>query len=326
MTLYNLINILQSVLSSENSKDKESLAIGGQAVIEGIMIRSAGKVATAVRRKNGEIEIDSYPYVSLTKRNKWMGKLIIRGAVSLGEAMYIGVKALNWSAEKFAEDEGNGEHRAEKWYDKIVSVVSILVAFALGLGLFMLLPYYISGIIRDAGGSQLAFHAVAGFIRISIFLLYLYVISLWKDVQRVFEYHGAEHKNIFAYEKSGKVDFKAAAAESRFHPRCGTSFLLITAIVVIFVFAVLDSILIPFIGEYKSALHRFLVHIPFIPLVAGISYEVLKYSGKKISNRFWGTMVKPGLWLQRITTREPDEQQLQVGASAIKASLENGNI
>ena len=289
------------------------------------MIRSAGKIATAIRRKNGQIEIDSYSYVSLTKRNKWLGKYIIRGAVSLGEAMYIGVKALNWSAEKFAEDEGNGEPRQEKWYDKIVAVFSLLIAFALGLGLFMLLPYYISGIIRDAGGSQLAFHAVAGLIRISIFLLYLYAISLWKDVQRVFEYHGAEHKNIFAYEKSGEVNSAAAAAESRFHPRCGTSFLLITAIVVIFVFAVLDSMLIPFIGEYRSASHRFIVHIPFIPLVAGISYEVLKYSGKKRENRFWSVMVKPGLWLQRITTREPDAQQLQVGATAISASLENGN-
>ena len=321
-----ITNIIRIAFSADGSEEKESLAVGGQAVIEGIMIRSPHKIATAVRRKNGEIEIDSYPYIPFTKRNKLLGKPVIRGAVSLFEAMIIGIRALNWSAEKFAEDEGDGTPRKERWYDSLVSALSILAALAFGMGLFMLIPYYTSGFIRDAGGSQLAFHAVAGFIRISIFLLYLYAISLWKDVQRVFEYHGAEHKNIFAFEKNGEVDSKSAASESRFHPRCGTSFLLITAVVIILFFAVIDSLLIPIIGEFKTAFHRFAIHLPFIPLVAGISYEVLKYSGKRSKGKFWGTMVKPGLWLQRITTREPDISQLEVGAAAIKASLSKGSM
>lgn len=288
------------------------------------MIRSPFSVATAVRKFDGEIEVDSFPYTPLSKRNKFYDLPVVRGAVSLGEALYLGMKTLNWSAEVAAsENSDEDKKKSGKVTEKILQVLSIIAAFALGIGLFMFFPYWISGIVRDAGGSQIAFHAVAGAIRIVIFLLYIYFISLWKEIRRVFEYHGAEHKSIFAFEKTGEVEIDTARQQSRFHPRCGTSFILITAVIVIFLFAVLDTLLIPLIGVYKSPLHRLLVHLPFIPLVAGVSYEVLKYSSKKSDSGFWSLMVKPGLWLQHLTTREPDISQVEVAAAAVRASLEN---
>jgi len=309
---------------SNASCNSEPLTVGGQAVIEGVMIRSPYSVATAVRKSDGGIEIDSFPYTPLAKRKKFYNLPVVRGALTLGEALYLGIRTLNWSAEMAAGEENEeSKKKPGKIQEKAMQILSIIAAFALGMGLFMFVPYWISGVVRDAGGSQFAFHAVAGAIRITIFLLYIYFISLWKDMRRVFEYHGAEHKSIFAFEKTGEVEVDTARGQSRFHPRCGTSFLLITAIIVIFLFAVLDTILMPIIGEYKSPLHRLLVHLPFIPLVAGISYEVLKYSSKKSASGFWNMMVKPGLWLQHLTTREPDKYQVEVAAAAVRASLEN---
>ena len=294
--------------------------VGGQAVIEGVMMRSPFAVATAVRNPAGDIVVDKFPFVSLSRRNKFWGLPILRGAVALGEAMYLGVKTLNWSASIAAEEDG-GEAKPLSFWEKVMSVVTMIVAFAAGMGIFMYIPYLTAGVIRDASGSQFLFHAVAGGIRIVLFLLYLYLISLWKEIRRVFEYHGAEHKSIFAFEITGKADSEKAAQYPRFHPRCGTSFLLITAVIVIFLFAILDSILVPLIGEFKSPLHRLALHLPFIPLVAGISYEVLRLSGEKRENWLWKQLIKPGVWLQHITTKEPDESQIEVAVAALENSL-----
>jgi uncharacterized protein YqhQ len=242
--------------SSENVEEKEPLTVGGQAIIEGVMMRSPWRVASAVRRKNGEIVVDSYPFISLTKRSKIWGLPVLRGAVSLFEALYLGIKTLNWSAEIASEDEGVQGKSGKGIKDKALASVSILFAFVLGIGLFMYLPYWISGLIRDAGGSQFLFHLVAGVIRITIFLLYLYFISLWSDIKRVFQYHGAEHKSIFAFETTGEADVRTASQHIRFHPRCGTSFLLITAVVIILLFAIIDSIIIPLFGPYRNPFHR----------------------------------------------------------------------
>ncbi len=300
----------------------KKLAVGGQAVIEGVMMRSPGGVATAVRNSKGEIVVDAFCFVSLSKRSKFWGIPVIRGAVNLWEALYLGIKTLNWSAgiasmeetEDLKSDKGIGQ--------RILSVLSLMVAFGLGLGIFMYIPYLVSGLLSEASGSQLLFHSIAGFFRIGLFLLYIYLISLWREIRRVFEYHGAEHKSIFAYERNGATDVESAAVNSRFHPRCGTSFILITAVMIILLFALFDSALIPLIGEYRSPLHRLLVHLPFIPLVAGISYEVLKYSGERSERGLWRMMVKPGLWLQHITTREPDTEQLEVAVVALRRSLD----
>ncbi|MBC8204573.1 MAG: DUF1385 domain-containing protein, partial [FCB group bacterium] len=300
-------------------QNDDSISVGGQAVIEGVMMRSPVAVATAVRKSDGSISINHFLYKSLTKRKKFWGLPVIRGAVSLVEALYLGIKTLNWSAEEASEEEET--KKKSRLRDTLLSALSIIIALAGGLALFMLLPYWVTGLIRDAGGSQFIFHAAAGLIRIILFLLYLLVISRWKEIARVFQYHGAEHKSIFAFEREGEVSVESAKRYSRFHPRCGTSFLLITAIIVIFLFAVIDSIIVPVFGEYRSPLHRLLAHLPFIPLVAGVAYEILKLSGKKQEQGIWRHLIKPGLWLQHITTNEPDEKQLEVAAAALKASL-----
>ena len=302
------------------SKDKKKPAVGGQAVIEGVMMRSPFAVATAVRNPAGDIVIDKFPFVSLSKKSKFWGLPILRGAVALGEAMYLGVKTLNWSASIAAEEDGQAA-KPLSFKEKLISVLTMIFAFGAGMGIFMYIPYLTAGFIRDASGSQFLFHAVAGAIRIGLFLLYLYLISLWSEIRRVFEYHGAEHKSIFAFEITGEADVNKAAEYPRLHPRCGTSFLLITAVIVIFLFAILDSILVPLIGEFSSPLHRLAIHLPFIPLVAGVSYEVLRFSGEKRENRLWKQLIKPGLWLQHITTREPDASQLEVAVAALESSL-----
>lgn len=314
-------------MSDKQSVEKintKPLKVGGQAVIEGVMMRSPHTVATAVRRSDGKIEVQKFPFVTLSKRHKILNAPVIRGAVNLGEALYLGIKTLNWSAAIAAEDEkGEKQAKADKpIWNKFIFVLSLLISFAAAIGIFMYIPYLIAGIVKgDPSGNQILFHAIAGLTRIGLFLLYLYLISLWKDVRRIFEYHGAEHKSIFAYESTGEAVLASAADKTRFHPRCGTSFLFITATVIILLFAIIDSILIPIIGEYKNPLHRLLIHLPFIPFVAGLSYEVLKLSGEKAKNRFWAMMTKPGLWLQHITTQEPDNTQLEVAITALNASL-----
>jgi uncharacterized protein YqhQ len=311
--------------NNELESVRKNGSVGGQAVIEGVMMRSPHTVATAVRKPAGDIVVESFPFISISKKyKKTFGLPVIRGAVSLGEALYLGIKTLNWSAA-IASDETD-EPKKESFWDKLLSIFSIVFSLAAGMGIFMFIPYWTAGLVREADGSQFLFHAAAGVIRIIIFLMYLYLISLWKEIRRVFEYHGAEHKSIFAFEKSGAAEVGAALKQSRFHPRCGTSFLLITAIVVIFLFAVIDTLLIPIIGEYKTPFHRMLVHLPFIPIVAGIAYEILKVSGKKVDKKPWNMMVKPGLWLQHITTKEPTEDQLEVAICALNASLNGQTI
>jgi uncharacterized protein YqhQ len=305
------------------SNSQESFAVGGQAVIEGVMMRSSDTIATAVRNPQGEIVLNSFHYVPISKRSKFWGLPIIRGAVNLGEALYFGIKTLNWSAE-IALPEGKKKSKKEvRFWEKMFSSFSFLGAIIIALVIFMFIPYWASGMVREAGGSQFLFHMLAGVIRIALFLLYLCSISFWSEIRRVFQYHGAEHKSIFAFEAGGEEALNSAARHSRFHPRCGTSFLLITAIVIIFLFAILDSIIVPLFGEYKNPLQRLLVHLPFIPLVAGVAYEVLKLSDKKKKTKFWNGLIQPGLWLQHITTQEPDASQLEVAIAALKAALKN---
>ncbi len=297
-------------------------SVGGQAVIEGVMMRSPFAVATAVRQPGGKIVIEAFPFISLTKRSKFWGFPVIRGAVNLAEALYLGIKTLNWSASMADNSDGKKENTSSKGLEKFREASTILIATLIAMGVFMYLPYLLSGLANSDSDSQIVFHLIAGSIRIALFLGYIYAISFWKEIRRVFEYHGAEHKSIFAFEKTGGAEPASAKLYSRFHPRCGTSFLLITAVIIIFIFAVLDSIIVTLFSDYPTALHRLAVHLPFIPLVAGISYEVLKYSGEKREHPFWKQMIKPGLWLQKITTREPDTTQIEVAAAALKSCLD----
>jgi len=304
------------------------LAMGGQAVIEGVLMRSPYRVAVAVRTPDGEIALRSYGYVPITRRFKLLGLPIIRGAVGLLESLKIGLEALNWSAEQAAEASKDDEPRS-KWKERAAFAVSMLFALALGLGMFLYLPLWLgklaAGEMAASPARQVTINLVAGGIRITLLLGYLWLISLWKDIRRVFQYHGSEHKSIFAFEVGSDLSPDSALQQTRFHPRCGTSFLLVVALTAIIFFSVVDSAVVAYVGEYPSVLARFLVHLLLLPFLAGISYEFLRFSAKHTGNRIVRALIQPGLWLQRITTQEPDLSMCEVAVTALRAALEAGD-
>jgi uncharacterized protein YqhQ len=311
--------------TGERQELSTELAMGGQALIEGVLMRSPHRVAIAVRTPDSTIAIKSYAYVPITRRNKFAKLPIIRGAVGLVESMKIGLEALEWSAEKASGEELKPDGKP-KLRDRIGLGISFVVATVMALGLFLYFPLWIGRLVAggDASGSvshQIIINAVAGAVRITVLILYLAIISLWKDIHRVFQYHGSEHKSIYALEKGVDLAPSSVLRMSRFHPRCGTSFLLIVALSAILFFVIVDSLIVAVFGEYPSVLARFAVHLPLIPLVAGISYEFLKYSAKHTENKFVKLLIMPGLWLQRITTQEPDEGMCEVAVAALKAAL-----
>ena len=290
---------------------RKDAPIGGQAVLEGVMMRGVSTWAVAVRKPSddesapGEIAITSEPLVSFSKRHRLARLPIVRGVVALGESLKIGFKALGIAANaQVPEDEG--EIGGGAWAGTIV------LSLTLAVGLFFLLPAGITSLFKDDIPNSLVFVVIEKLIRISIFLGYLWLISRMKDLQRVFEYHGAEHKTISCYEAGLPLTPENAQGFSRFHPRCGTSFLLIVMIVSVFVFAPLGTpdwyILFP-------------SRVIGIPLVAGLSFEVLKWFGRNRTKAWARILMWPGIQLQRLTTREPDLSQLAVAIAALEAVL-----
>jgi uncharacterized protein YqhQ len=289
--------------------------VGGQAVIEGVMMRSKQKISWAVRRPNGETVIERFPFISLSKRHKSLSFPVVRGAINLYESLKIGYKALTRSAQ-IAANQPPGSHPAS---DKAAYVSSFVIALIVCLGVFMYLPMLVSqAFFKD---SVIAFNGAAGAIRIVLFLLYLLGISMWKDIRRVFEYHGAEHKAIFAFEDGKELTLDTMRRYSTLHPRCGTSFLLLVAVICIFLFSIIDALVAVTVGPYPNVFARFLVHLGIAPLVAGCSYEVLRLSDRFQRVPIVRLLIMPGLWLQKITTKEPNDEQLQVASAALKASL-----
>jgi uncharacterized protein YqhQ len=305
-------------------------SIGGQAVIEGVLMRSPRKLAIAVRAPDGEIVLESKEFLSYSRRHKILGLPILRGAASLVESLAIGVKALNFSMsvqEKGSESSPKAEEvkKANK-FDNLWVALSLLTSFILALSVFQLLPYFVAGHLiggtKSNPANPVLFNLTAGIVRISLLLGYMWGISFLKDIGRVFQYHGAEHKSIFLYEKKGVLEVASAQLQSRFHPRCGTSFILIVAMVCIAFFSAFDGFLWQaFNYSYPSFLHRFAFHLPFVPLVAGLSFEVLKLTARYQDSIWVRPFVLPGLWLQKITTQEPDEKQLEVAIASIRSSL-----
>ena len=296
----------------------KKLMVGGQAVIEGVMMRSPRAVSVACRKPDGTIVVKIDPYRPLTHRWKWLNLPFFRGAMVLIESLVLGVKALVFSgdvdmlAEKaHASTPGETRSLLKKSFWEQVRMFAML-AFSLAVGI--LLFFYIPLILTDWLGAETGFwfNLIDGAIRLLFFLAYLFLITLMKDIRRVFEYHGAEHKSIFAFEHQAELTPAAAAKFSRFHPRCGTSFLLIVMIVSIFVFMTL--------GRPETVGDR-LFRLAFIPVIGGISYELIRLSDRGFQNRFWRMFILPGLWLQHLTTREPDESQLEVAIVALKAAL-----
>jgi uncharacterized protein YqhQ len=300
----------------------QTTKVGGQAIIEGVMMRSSHSFSMAVRRKNQEIICKHEPYISLTQRKKWLGWPFMRGFIQLVESVLLGLKALRFSADIATEDERISEENTVKKgpMDTVFIGATVLVSFGIALLVFMYLPLVISSLIKKDQNPFL-FNAIAGSVRITFFLLYLWLISLWKDVRRVFEYHGAEHKSVFLYEAGEKLTIENAKQYTTHHPRCGTSFLLIVALVCVLIFAVIDGLVAITVGPYPSLVARFLVHCTLIPIVSGASYEILRLSDRRKSSPIVAVLIQPGLWLQKITTREPDESQLEVALTALKAVI-----
>lgn len=302
------------------------MQVGGQAVIEGVMMRAPGSVATAVRRANGAIVVKQEPYLSVVEKYKFLKLPVLRGAVGLVDMMYLGIRTLNFSAEIAMQDveSGNGQQNTngqkKKSQSSFALAVTLVLALVLGIGIFFVLPIFITTNVFHFEQSALEFNLVAGLIRISILLGYLSAIALSKEIQRLFQFHGAEHKTVFAFELSDQLLPPVVRGHSRFHPRCGTSFLLIVMFVAILAFSLLDAVLIQILGRI-TIVTRLLTHLPFIPVVGGLSYEVIKFSAKHTTT-WWGKLlIAPGLWLQRVTTREPDESQVEVAIVALKCAL-----
>lgn len=290
---------------------EEKKNIGGQAVIEGVMMRAPNKFVIAVRQPDGTIAVKRDD-IKLDS-NKILKKPIIRGLIGLYDALVLGIKALNFSAEKAMPEEFEKNGKTSK----METFFSMFLGIALGILLFLYLPLQITELSKKlfpiVEHSFLVFNLVDGVLRIIFFVIYLLIISQMKDIKRVFSYHGAEHKCIYAYEAGKELTVENARCMSRFHPRCGTSFLLIVLIVSIFVFS-----LIP---KDSHFLIKFGSRIFFMPLIAGISYEILKLSGKHAGNVIVKILIAPGLWLQKITTREPDDAMLEVAMVSIKEAL-----
>jgi uncharacterized protein YqhQ len=304
------------------------LGVGGQAVIEGVMMRSKDRIATAVRIPSGEILIKSEEYISLSKRHKILGWPIIRGVISFFEMLIIGIKTLNFSADITVKEMEKIEAAAAgKAYiersqksSNFVLVGTALFALALGILIFFFLPLAISSLLnidRDA----VAFNLTAGGIRVILFLIYVWGISLFGEFKKVFQYHGAEHKSIFAYEEGDDLTIDNVSRHTTFHPRCGTSFILIVALFAILIYSFSDTIYYLVVGSAPALLKRFLLHFTLLPLVAGGAYELLKLSGKTRKNPITRFLIQPGLWLQRITTREPSPEQMEVAIVALETAL-----
>ena len=308
------------------------MQVGGQAVIEGVMMRAPSSVATAVRRANGQIVVQYQRYKSVTEKYKWLNVPILRGAVGLVDMMYLGIKTLNFSAEiamldaetneikSDAKANANNSESKTKAQSKLILIATLIFALTLGIGIFFIVPLYLTTKVFAIEQTAVTFNLVAGAIRITILLFYMAGISLMKDIQQLFRYHGAEHKSVFAYELKGALVPNSAIKYSRFHPRCGTSFLLIVAFVAILSFSLLDALLLTFLTSITLPI-RLLTHLPFIPIVGGLAYEIIKFSAKH-GTTWWGRiLIAPGLWLQHITTKEPTEPQIEVALVALKCAL-----
>lgn len=275
--------------------------IGGQAVIEGVMMKGPQSIATAVREPSGCITVRVEPVRSLGDRYPILKKPLLRGVVALGEALVYGMKALSFSAQAAGEE---GEELSKKEI-----ALTMLAAFGLAVLLFVVLPTYATKFVQGSVQDPRWLNLFEGLLRLSVFFAYVGIISSMADIRRVFQYHGAEHKTIYAYEAGIPLEVGSIRHYSRLHPRCGTNFLLIVMVVSIFMFA--------FLG-WPDIWLRIASRIIMLPLVAGISYEIIRFAGN-CDHPFVTLCMKPGLWLQYMTTREPSDDQIEVAIKALEA-------
>ena len=288
--------------------EEKKITIGGQAVIEGVMMRGPELVATAVRNPQGRIELEVKPVNSIADRYPIFKKPMLRGCVSLLESLVMGIRSLGYSAQMAGEED-------EQLTDKELAGTMIF-AFALAAVLFIAIPTGAAKLFHVITEDPVFLNLMEGFLRLFIFMAYIFAISRMKDIQRVFQYHGAEHKTIACFEAGEALTVENVARHTRLHKRCGTSFLLIVMLVSIFVFA--------FLG-WPDLAERIASRIILLPVVAGISYEIIRFSANS-DNCLLGWAVKPGLWLQKLTTREPEPEMIEVAIESAKAVLPEDKI
>jgi len=279
------------------------LTVGGQAVIEGVMMRGPKLVSTAVREPSGQISVKVDPVSSISDRYPILKKPMLRGVIALGESLVLGLKSLSYSAQKAGDED-------EQLSDKEL-VMTILFSLGLAILLFVIIPTAAAKYIDASFTNPILLNLLEGGLRLGIFLVYIYGISRMKDIQRVFKYHGAEHKTIHAYEAGVELTVENVQKYSTLHPRCGTAFLLIVMVVSIIMFA--------FLG-WPDLWLRILSRVILLPVVAGISYEIIRFAGKS-QNPLVHIAILPGLWLQKITTSQPDDDMVEVAIQALEAVL-----
>ena len=294
---------------------QSSILVGGQAVMEGVMMRVPGAYATAVRDPDGNIQIDRHDFKSKVDTYPFLKMPLLRGIIGLFESLKIGYSTLQWSAEISIPEE-----EASKETSKFVDVLLTIFSLALALGLFFVAPIGLTSWLFDKDQDAFIFNLISGMFRVIFFITYLVLISLMKDVRRLFQYHGAEHKTVYNFESGKELSISNAQQFPTQHPRCGTSFLFIIMLVAILSFAILDSVVLFYVEELKIWM-RLIFHIPFLPIVAGLGYEVLKLTAKHRSNIFFRALAQPGLWLQNITTKQPDDGQVEVALEALKEAF-----
>src|SRR5437868_175703 len=300
--LRSMLRFLAAVQLLPALEGGEETLVGGQAVLEGVMMRSPHAWAIAVRKPSGEIASHSEPLARPSEKHKWMGWPIVRGVMTLGYAMNLGFRALRFSAnvalDQVPPDEQGKKLEISGW------LAAVNIIFSVGFFIFMykFIPLF---------GEQIIFNLVDGLIRIALFLMFIWGVSLWRDIHRVYEYHGAEHKTVFAFENGDPLQTGAVQKYSTYHPRCGTSFLMTVMII-----SILAYTLVPVTTFWA----RFAVRIALLPVIAGVSYEIIRYAAKHRGSLF-ALMTAPGLWLQRITTQPPSNDQVECAITALDEAM-----
>ncbi len=299
--------------------NQSSILVGGQAVIEGVLMRVPGAYATAVRDKNNNILIDKHDFESKLEKYNLKNIIILRGVIGLFESLKIGFKTLQWSADIAEENDANNKT------NPIVEILLTIFSILFVITLFFIGPLGITRLIINENLNPLNFNIIAGTLRITFFLIYLIVISKMEDVNTLFQYHGAEHKTVYNFESGKQLKIKTAQSFPTQHPRCGTSFVFIIMIIGIITFTVIDSLFLAYFHTMNLFINplitRVIIHVLFMPLVAGFGYEVLKLTAKYKSNIIFQILARPGLWLQNITTKQPSDNQLEVAIAALKAAF-----
>lgn len=314
-TLWRFLVAIQLLPALEGG---EETLVGGQAVLEGVMMRSPHAWAITCRKPSGELSTHSEPLERLSEKHKWMALPVVRGVMTLGHAMTLGFRALRFSAnvqlDEIQKDESGNPPKKKFEIGGWVAAVNIAISVGFFIFMYKYLPLLAATELKKSHpelGGQITFNLVDGIIRLALFLLFIWGTSLLKDIRRVYEYHGAEHKTVFAFENGDPLDTPAVQKYPTFHPRCGTSFLMTVMIISMFVY-----MLVPVTTFWA----RFGIRIALLPVITGVSYEIIRFAARRRKSLFAITTA-PGLWLQRVTTQPPTDQQAECAISALNSAM-----